>query len=417
MRPIKQIFYGWKIVLASVIILAVGLGMFNSTNSVFVIPVCSSLGCSRSQFTLHRTIITLTSACLLPFFSKVIVRLGVKKTLLTGSIMLGSVIIGFSFAGSLWHFYLLAFVYGIFYSAVNFMIIGILIGRWFDDRKGLAIGLAYSGSGLGSAVMIPVLNNVIERTDWRFAYRFLGAVGLAILIPIVIIVIHETPEKIGLKPFTSEKTDRDRKKEDAVPYINLSLSQSTRTIRFWLLLTAFFLITVFAASTNTHSTPFLQDLGYPGAKVSTVISLFMVFLTVGKILLGLIYDRFGAMAGNLFIIACSLVFPVAALLSHIPLFPWIYAVTVGTASCGVSVPLPILITRYFGKKDYPAIFSLFTMTTTLGMAVSVPAMGAVYDFTGSYRPAWAALFIFSIIISICLILPEIAYRKGQAKLG
>ena len=88
MQEVKKAFYGWKIVIASTIILAVGLGMFNSTNSIFVKPVCDSLGFGRSQFTLHRTIMTLTSACIMPVYGKAIQQLGVKDSAPGRSVML-----------------------------------------------------------------------------------------------------------------------------------------------------------------------------------------------------------------------------------------------------------------------------------------------------------------------------------------
>ncbi|NLJ86145.1 MAG: MFS transporter [Firmicutes bacterium] len=414
MQEVKKVFYGWKIVIASTIILAVGLGMFNSTNSVFVKPVCDSLGFGRSQFTLHRTIMTLTSACIMPVYGKVIQQLGVKTVLLVGASMLSLVTIGYSFASTLWHFYLLAFINGIFFNAVSFMVIGILVSYWFEDKRGFAIGLAYSGSGLGGAIMVPVVSRVIELVNWRFAYMFMGILGLATLIPVILFFIKEKPEKAGLKPYDSPKGYKGGERQIEGPTFNLSLSESLKTNRFWLLLVAFFLISAFAGATNTHSAPYLSDIGYSTAMVSAVISLFMVFLTVGKIILGVIYDRFGTMAGNVLVAVCGLIFPVAALFSHFPAFPWIYAVSVGMASCGLSVPVSILITKHFGVKDYPMIFSIFTMVTALGPSVSVPLMGAVYDYSGSYRPAWIALLALSVIISVCLAASEIIYR-GEVK--
>ncbi len=413
MHASKRIFYGWIIVGASLVILAVGLGMFISTNSVFVKPICDSLGFARSQFTLHRTVLTLTGAFILPLFAKVIRRLGVRKTLLIGSSALSLITVGYSFANSLWHFYVLAFFNGLFVNAVNFMVVGILIGAWFEDKRGFATGIAYSGSGLGGAIMIPIVSNLIGLVDWRFGYRFMGILGAAILIPVIIIFIKDSPAKLGLLPYTKTETEDDMKKSAENPPVNLSLQDSFRTSRFWFLIIAFFFISFFAGATNTHSAPYLSDLGYSTAMVSAVISLFMIFLTAGKILLGIIYDRFDTMFGNIFVAVCSLIFPIAALLLPMPAVPWIYAVTVGIASCGLSVPVPILITRYFGAKDYPAIFSLITMISTFGPALSVPAMGAVYDFTGSYKPAWVALLILSGIIAVSLVGAELSYKRRR----
>jgi MFS family permease len=409
----KQIFYGWKIVIAGVIVLAVGLGMFTSTNSLFVIPVCESLGFSRSQFTLYRTIITMASICFMPFYSKVIQRIGTKKTLLIGAAALSVITFCYSFSNKLWHFYSLAFINGIFFNTLSFMVIGILVNHWFEDKRGLATGIAYSGSGLGGAIMIPIVSHVMELTGWRFAFQFMGIVGLVLLFPVIMLVIKDTPDKAGLKPYTASKANNGRINEKENPAFNLSLKESLHTSRFWLLAAGFFLISIFAGATNTHSAPYLNDIGYSIAIVSAIVSLFMLFMTIGKIFLGIMYDRLGSLTGNILLAACSIIFPIAALFSHITAFPWIYAITLGIASCGISVPVPILIGKYFGMKDTPMIFSIFVMIITFGTSISVPLMGAVYDYSGNYQPAWITLLVFSLIIAVCLIAAEFSYRRAN----
>ena len=386
--------------------------MFFSTNSLFVIPVCESLGVSRGQFTFHRTIITLAAAATMPFYGRLLGRFGVRRTLLFGSIIICAVMFFYSFTIQLWHFYLLAFVNGVFGTAINFMAIGVLVNEWFEDKKGLAMGIAYSGSGLGGAIMIPIISQVMERTDWRFAYQFMGVLGILILLPVIIFVIKDNPGKVGLKPYILSNKEKRITGENEEPEVNLSLKEAIRTNRFWLLVVGFFLISVFAGATNTHSAPYFIDIGYSMGFVSIIIAVFMVFLTVGKIILGLVYDRFGTLSGNVFIAVCCLIFPIAALLSYMPAFPWIYAVAIGLASCGFSIPVPILLAKHFGKKEYPMIFSLFTMITIIGPAISVPLMGAVYDTQGSYQWAWIGFLISSVIIAICIISVEIIKPKS-----
>lgn len=402
-------FYGWIIVCASAIQLAIGLGMFVSTNSVFVKPVCDSLGFLRGEFTLHRTVITLVGAALMPLYGKLIRRFGVRITLLVCGAMLGLVTFGYSFSTRLWHFYFLAAVNGVFLNGVGFMSIGILINDWFEGKKGLALGLSYAGSGLGGAIMVPVVSSIIERVGWQWAYRFMGVFGVTILLPVAFFLIKNRPADLGLSPLPLDRAARERREGESA---GLVLREALRTGRFWMLLAAFVLINAFAAAANTHSAPYLSDLGYAPAVVSAVISLFMLCLTLGKIGLGLIYDHVGTLVGNIVISVLCLGFPVFALLAKISWMPWVYAVFVGLASCGVSVPVAVLLNRHFGSKDFPAIFSLCSMAGALASSASVPAMGMVYDATGSYRPAWYALILFSVCISVCLIGAESA--RGRA---
>ncbi len=404
----KRLFYGWVIVAAGMLILALGLGMFSSTNSVFVVPVCEDLGLSRTAFTFHRTIITLVSCAVTPFYGKLVQRMGVRRMLIIGSTALSLVTFCYSLAASVAHFYILAFINGVFFNAVSFMVIGILIGNWFADSKGLATGIAYAGSGIGGAVMIPVISGVVERFDWRMGYRVMGVVGFILLLGLTLLFVRNLPSDRGLRPYVS---GRKKTAAEEPEVFDLSLREVLRTGRFWLLAAAFALIACFASATNTHSKPFLDDLGYAPETVSAVISLFMMFLTLGKIILGQLYDRAGRLVSAVFIGLCCMVFPVAALLSGGMPFPWIYAVAVGTASCALSTPMPILVAKYFGAREYPTVFSILTTVTALGSSVSVPTMGAVYDATGHYDLAWYVLLGLSCVIALCLVGAELNYRR------
>lgn len=415
-RALRKPFYGWVIVFCSIVLTALGIGMFTSTNSVFVIPVCESLGVARAEFTFYRTIVTMIGALSTPFYGKLIRRIGVQKVLLAGAIMLSTVAAGYSFATELWQFYLIAVVNGVFLNGINFMSVGVLVNNWFHGKRGFAVGLAYAGSGFGGAVMIPIVSAIIEMADWRWAYRAMAALGIVILVPMILALVRSKPEEKGLAPLAPDEKEKKKMPPAAK---SLSLREAMHTAKFWMLIMAFFLINFFGGATNTHSTPYLNDLGYPTAFVSAVISLFMIFLTVGKVILGSVYDRMGALAGNIVVCVFALLFPVFALLSYLPVMPWAYAVSVGMASCGVSVPISLLLLRYFGEEHFPELFSCSMMVSSLAPAFAVPAMGAVYDTLGSYRAGFIGLLVLSVIITVFLIGVECIHRceQKQARTG
>ncbi len=386
--------------------------MFNSTNSVFVKPICDSLGFARGSFTFYRTIITLTATLIMPVFSPLVQKFGVKKMMFAAALALGVVSFGYSFATQLWHFYLLAVVNGLFFNGISFVSVGVLVSAWFHGKKGMATGIAYAGSGLGGAVMVPLVGSLIERTSWQWSFRFMGIVGILVLVPVIIFFVKNKPEDVGQQPLPRSVSEQ---KTSKAPARNYTLREAARTGKFWLLIVAFFLISFFAGATNTHSAPYFSDLGYTTTYVSFVVSVMMLFLTIGKILLGIVYDRFGILAGNLMLAFFSLGFPVFALLSSKPAFPWLYAAFVGMASCGASIPLTVLVFRYYGEKEFPAIFSFCTMVAMVALSLSVPVMGAVYDKTGSYRPVWLGFLFCSAVIAACLIAAEMRDRSELKK--
>lgn len=412
MKASKGYKYNWVIVFASAVLLAFGIGMFFSTNSVFVKPICDSLNFSRGEFTLYRTIITLVGGVTMPFYGRFIQKIGVKRIIVVCAVALSVIVFLYSFATSLLHFYLLAAINGLFFNGIGFMSIGVLVSTWFEGKRGLATGIAYAGSGLGGAIMVPLVGWIIEQSSWQWAYRFMGVLGLLVLLPVALFIIKNKPSDVGLQAVPQDEAQGENISNQAVSSSGLTMKEAFRTTNFWLLAIGFFLINTFAGAANTHSAPYLSDIGYETGFVSTVISVFMLFLTVGKIILGLVYDRFGAFSGNTIVCVFALLFPVFALLASNPVMPWAYALSVGIASCGVSVPVSILVMRYFGSRDFPAIFSFFSMVTALAPSISVPAMGAVYDSVGTYRPAWVFLLFSSVIITVCMTGAELIYRKN-----
>ena len=393
--------------------MSMSVGMFTNTNSLFVKPVCESLAFTRASFTLYRTIVLLTGALTLTFYGRLAKKIGVKKILAAGALMVSLVSIGYSFSTKLWQFYILAFVHGLFLNGINFMTVGVLISSWFHGKKGLATGLAYSGSGMGGVIMIPVISRMIEHLGWQWAYRFMGVLGIALMLPVIVFFIKNNPETMGLSPLAQDKSEQKLN----ITLDSLSFREALRSSRLWLLVTGLFFINSFSTSLNTHSAPYLSDLGYSAVYVSSVMSFYMFFLSLGKIILGSVYDRFGAMTGNVFISVFSLGFPVFAYFAHIPAMLWLYALFVGTASCGVSVPVSTLVLRYFGKKDFHLIFSFCMMISNIAPSISTPLMGAVYDYTGSYRPAYIGYFIGSVIIASCLVGVEIVARNYSKLTG
>ena len=402
-----KIFYGWYIVLACVLIAAAGIG-FHNTASIFVRPVTEDLGFSRGEFTFFRTIVTILSAGLLPFYGRLAAKYSIKKIMLIGTSINGLTLVAYSLGTQLWHFYLIAGISGLFVNAGNFMIIGILISRWFEDKKGLALGIAFAGSGLGATIMNPAVSYVIELYGWQMGYRFSGIAALAVLIPVILFLVKDRPEDMGLQAY---KIANKSNEAAAAKSEGLTLAEARKTPLFWLLAAALLGISMSASAPNAHTVPYLSDLGYSATMVSSIIAFSMVFLTVGKIFMGYIFDRFGILVGGLSLGIFCILSPTFALLALNPVAPWLHAIFLGLASTGFSLTANIFAMKFFGNKDFPAILSILSVITAAGAAFSPPLMGFAYDFLSSYTIAWIALVITGIIVTLCLGGATILHRR------
>lgn len=382
-----------------------GLGAVNSTNGILVKPICDSLGFSRGEFTFHRAVITLVGAAALPFYNRICQKIGIKRLLLISGVSVALLTAAYAMAEKLWQFYLIAFINGLFVNGPSFLTVGILINNWFIDKKGLATGLAFCGAGFGGAVLIPVVGKIEEVFSWQMAYLLIGAAILITLLPATLFLVKESPEEIGVLPYR-QKMDGDVVQEasDGGRTKGMSLRQAALAPSFWLVIVAFFLLSIIAGAPNIHTAAYLTDYGYSTAFSSAVLSLMMAMHMMGNSLLGGYFDRFGILSGTVLLGCCCLAFPVIILAGSgsEPLL-YLFTIIYGVASSGFCVTAPVFITNFFGDRDFSAILSMVTLSTTIGSAAAGPLMGAVYDASGSYKGAWVMLLVFGAVVTFFLL--------------
>ena len=407
----SKIYYGWIIVLACFIVTFAGLGVINSMSGVLLKPICDSLGFTRAQFTLHRTIMVLIGAASLPVYGKIYSRKGTKCTLLVCSVMLSIITFSYSFATKIWHFHLIAILNGFFVSGPSFMTASFLINNWFVEKRGFATGIAFAGAGIGSAIFIPIVGWMASVMDWQLIYRFIGVIVFVLLVPSVILLIKNHPQDMGLKPYSGDRNPVTSTKVSKPKY-DLTIDIAVKMPLFWMLILAFFLLSIMAGGPNINCVPYLTDIGYAASFASLVMATLMLTHMLGNILIGRFFDRYGILVGSIFLGLCCVVFPIFAVHADNPLFVWLYVLFYGPASSGFAVPLSVFVLTYFGNKDFAVIFSVITMATQVGTALSGPLMGVFYDMLGSYTGGWIMLSIFGGIIVLCLTGAYLAAKVG-----
>ena len=398
----KNPHYGWIVAFAAMLIAGAGVGIINSTLGVFIIPVTEELGFYRGSFMLYASISMIVSVLLMPYYGTLFNKYGFKRIALIGAVVCGLVLIGYSFSSFLWHFYVLAFISGVFINGIGIMSVGILVNKWFIDKKGLAIGIAYSGTGLAAALLIPVSNWFIYLNGWRWAFQFLAAVSLFVLIPLILFVVKDKPEDMGLTAYRIKKNDESNAKKEEIATVGLTREQAFRTLSFWLLIVAVMGIPLSQAGPHVHIVAFITDIGYTPHFAAAVSSAYMLLLTVGKVLMGFVLDKLGPLKGSLIIGGCCVIFPILGLFAANPFIPWIFAAVLGIASSGSTMLGNILASSYFGRKDFSRVFSVISMFTSMGVTMAIPLFGLVFDITGGYTVAWIGIICMGIVVCACL---------------
>ncbi len=397
MTRTDQKFYGWKIAILGFLITGCTVGLLQNCNGIFLKPVTEELGFLRSQLSLYSTISSITTVLLLPVFSELYSKFKLKNMLLLCGILMSMLYFSYSFASEIWHFYVIAVLIGSVTNGTTITIIGIIINNWFQDKRGIAAGIAFSGSGVFAATIIPILNRVIETYGWQWGYRMLGCLAVVIFIPLVVFFMKTSPSDIGQAPYVDKENSKDNLTALAASGVPKNKAIKTPTFIF-LAIAAFIVGFGSMGGVQPHTMAYLTDVGYDSTFSSMMSSMIMVGMIVGKLGLGYIFDKIGAFRGAMINGAAGffgVVFVIMA--ENSMMMAIIYGLTMGIACSGGTVTINYLTASYFGDLDFKRLLPLLTMAFMIGVSLGNPFSGLIFDLTGNYSAAWNVYLVATLI--------------------
>jgi predicted MFS family arabinose efflux permease len=391
MQPRSGIFYGWRVVMASALGLFLGpipVAVFSF--GVFLQPFAQEFHSSRGAVSLARTLNSAILALCLPFVGRLIDRFGASRIIVPSLVISGVTLLSARFcSGKIWQLYLLYVAIGVAFCGGGPVAYSVVISRWFDRSRGLALGLMMSGLGAGALLTPPAAQWSIAKFGWRLTLEAAGAAVLAIALPFTAMVLKDRPESMGLEPDGRSSPARDSSTAATEP--GLPWRDALRTPLFWLLLCAFALVSAAVTACFAHITPILSDRGMPARTAALATSLFGGGLLAGRCGLGYLLDRFFAprVAAAVFgFAACG----VGILrLSSSPGLAFVAAFVIGMGLGAEVDIMAFLAGRYFGLRSFAAIYGILFAIFGLSGGVGTYLLGAAYDALGSYSPMLSVL--------------------------
>lgn len=391
---------GWKALIASLLGVAFGASPlpFN-TIGFFIDPLQREFGWSRTEISLGITIYGMLAAFLAPVFGWLADRFGVRRVALGSLAIFALIFASFSIMpGELWAFYLLWTLIGLFGIGSTPVTWSRAINLWFFKQRGLALGLTLVGTSI-SAMILPFLTTTfITELGWRASFALLSLLPLLIALPVGIAWFREPrpeerPPEIGSGSATS------------LP--GRTLAEAMREYRFWVLWISVAMITLAYAGALVHLPSMLAARNFEPTLIATVMSVFGLSIFAGRIITGLLLDRFWAPFVMLPILclpalSCWMLMGDSALTFSLALLA---AFLMGFASGAETDLVAYLSGRYFGMKSYGQIYGVQYMAFGLMAALSPTLYGWVRDSSGSYDPmllAAAAMFVIGALMLLAL---------------
>jgi predicted MFS family arabinose efflux permease len=250
------------------------------------------------------------------------------------------------------------------------------ISAWFDDRRGLALGVAMAGVGLGAIIMPQIARALIDWVGWRSAYVGLGVITFAVAFPAVALVIREP----------SASAERGNAQAMLRRRAGVTAREAVRTSQFWLMACVFLLAGGAINGANTHIVPLLTDRGLTPAAATGMFGVMGLSTLVGRPFIGLLLDRiFAPYVTAAFFLAPLVGLPLLTTGSGAT--PAIGAALLGLA-LGAEIDLiAFLTTRYLGQRAFGEIYGYLFMAFVLGSGIGQLLGDVSFDGIGSYTPA------------------------------
>ncbi len=378
-----------------------------NTGAVFFTPLLNHFGWSRARLSSGIAASALSAGAFGLVVGWLLDRVDARKVMVSGVAIVAAGYILVTRTHTFSEFFLCNLLLGIGFVACTGIPSSLVLANWFNERRGLAMGIALAGASIGGAVMTPVTNWAISARGWKFGYLVVAAPMLLITIPLLIAFVRT-------RPAAQAEPERHPSEPPPAPIElpGLEVGEALRGRSMWLITLVQFLFASLFAGLGQHFIAYLIDVGYSANVAAQVLSMLFVFTTIGSLVSGPLADRVNARlatAATWFVTAIAVFALLGA--AHFSAL-MVYAVLVGAVGGAFGVLIPLLMLESLGIKRFGSLMGIAGVLSTLGYAVGPVVTGWIHDRTTSYVPA---LWLF-IGVSLLCVLACLACRPLQSVL-
>jgi MFS family permease len=379
---------GWLIVASLFVVLLVVFGGGYNTVAVFVPALVRAFPrWSRAQVALLPSALALSAGVSVLPIGWLLDRVEARLLMIFGAVVSGSAFLIASRASSFFPMMAAYLLLGVGISAATVLPASLVLANWFDARRGLAMGVAISGTTVGGMVMTLVASSVILGRGWRMAYIALGAPMVVVVVPLVFLTVRS-------RPATTVKLSVA---QSAGLLEGFDTLDALRARSFWMLVIANLCFGFAAAGALVHMVAYLEGVGYQASSAALAMSFFFGCAALGKVAMGYVADRISArlaLAADFAAAAAAFVMVFSA--AHLMVLA-VFIMLFGVAAAAPLVLLPLLVAESLGRRRYGVLGALTGIAGTIGATVGPVMAGRIFDLTGSYVGAFELFILLDII--------------------
>ena len=376
-----DVFYGWWLVgVAAFLLTLMSLTVFQGLGTILV-ALERQFGWSRTALSGAFSLARVEGAILGPVEGFLVDRVGTRKMVFIGYILMG---LGFLWLGqveTLWAFYASFMLITLGSGLGGWLAIIAMVNNWFTRQRTFAMASAMSGIHFGG-LLVPLLALGIEAFEFSGAATIIG-VFLLIVVGPAAKAIRNHPEDMGLQPDgDSENSSESVLTEDDEP--DFTAAQALRTPAFWILTVMQVASSVAIVTLALHLVPKLTDMGMTLSGAGTVVLTYTIVALPSQFLSGYFADRLPkTLMIAIFLAIQGIALTIIAFADTI-LLAYIFALLYGIGFGGRNPLTTAIRGEYFGRKAFATIMGISQFPMNIGMIGAPLFAGYMFDTTNSY---------------------------------
>ena len=361
--------------------------------------------------------ITLWSTAVFAFIAGIIIdRVGVRALMISGMFLLSATFYYYAQSDSLTDMYIIHIFQGMVLSMSGMVINVVLISKWFNDNRGLAIGVLLAGTSVGNGIF-PQINTyllTISDGDWRQVMIWLALIPLA-YIPILFAFIKEKPEDVAAREDNQANNDFKASSIEG----GFTLQQTLRSANFWFLSVMAFCTFYSILAMIGHVFLMLDGEGYSPQISATGVSIIFIGGFIGKVISGKLAEMIGrkiVLVGGVAMMLLGSLLIVSSIFYKNPLLIWIGLTLYGTGWGGLYTLIQLLVADLFGLIAIGKIMGVINIIDTIGGGLGPIITAVIYDSTQNYLLPFlviSALLVIALISSSMLKIDDEAIEQSR----
>ena len=413
---LHRVFRGWWLVgIGSFTLVLSAVPIFHGM-TVWAVALESHFGWSRTQLGFALTFGRIEGGIMGPVEGYLSDRVGARRMVLVGMLIVAAGFLLFSQIGNLWMFYLAFVVISLGQGLGGWVPIMTLLNHWFVRQRGTAMGMAMTGTSLGALVLVPALAWAVDPDQDRLGWRLTAGILAGILLAAALVVprlIRNRPQEVGLRPDGDppeppELPEETREPAPAPPAAagetELTVRQALKTQAFWFIAFGHGFGSMVLLAIMSHLGLMMKDMGYGVQTTAWIVTVYTAVSMVFQLAGGYIGDR---IPKNLALFIFTSIQGAAVLLiafSNQILMLYAFAVLFGIGFGGRTPLTTAIRGEYFGRASFGKLLGISSVPMNVLLLISSPMAGYMRDELGDYDLAFLTLAILTFVGAVLFLL-------------